>query len=123
VRTGFTLIEMLLVVAIIGLLATVIAVKTTGQMDKTRRQTTWLQAANIKTAITQFDLEVGRLPVSLDELVVEGDKDWPGPFLDSEEVPTDAWGNDFRMESKGKRIRVVSPGPDGQFDTGDDLWK
>ena len=52
-----------------------------------------------------------------------GDDKWPGPFLESEEVPNDAWGNEFRYETVNKRIRVTSPGKDGQFGTGDDHWK
>lgn len=122
-RRGFTLIEVLLVVAILGILATIVAVKTIGQTDKAKRQAAWTQATSIKTAIAQFEMEVGRLPKDLQELVFEGDANWPGPFLDSEEVPKDPWGNDFTMEIAGKRIRVTSPGPDGQLGTEDDLWK
>jgi len=121
--SGFTLIEILLVVAILGVLAAIVAVRTIGATDKARRQATWTQAANIKTAIAQFEMELGRLPKNLKELVVEGDENWPGPFLDSEEVPRDAWGNEFQMEVRGKRLRVTSPGPDGQLGTDDDLWK
>lgn len=120
---GFTLVEVLLVVAILGILAAIVAIKTIGQAEKARRQTTWTQADTLKTAIAQFEMEVGRLPNDLNELVFQGDDKWPGPFLDSPEVPKDAWGNDFRMEHKGKLLQVTSPGPDGQFGTADDLWK
>jgi hypothetical protein len=78
---------------------------------------------NLKTAISQFEMEVGRLPTDLHELVVKGDDKWPGPFLDSDEVPKDGWGNEFKYEFKDKLIRITSPGPDGQPGTGDDLWK
>ena len=114
-RQSFTLIEVLLVVAILGILAAIVAVKTIGHTGKAKRQATWLQAANIKTSISQFEMAIGRLPKDLGELVVEGDESWPGPFLDSEEVPRDTWGNEFVMQVKGKRLRVTSPGPDGQL--------
>jgi general secretion pathway protein G len=120
---GFTLIELLMVVAILGILATIAMVNLTGQGEKARRQATWTQATTLKLAISQFELEVGRFPKDLDELVYQGDENWPGPFLDSETVPKDAWGHDFKMENKGKLIRVTSPGPDGQFGNDDDLWK
>lgn len=77
--------------------------------------------SRIKTAIQTFELEIGRLPTSMEELVKTGDADWPGPFLEDEEVPKDGWGNEFRFKMKNKRIKVMSAGPDGQFDTEDDI--
>jgi len=122
-RRAFTLIEILVVVAILGILATLVAVRTTGHTENARRQATWAQATTIKLAVSQFEMEVGRTPKNLDELVYQGDENWPGPFLDSETVPKDSWGNDFKMEIKGKLLRVSSAGPDGQFGTEDDLWR
>ena len=120
---GFTLIEILLVVAILGILVTIAAVKTTGHMDNTRRQATWITIRNIKLAIAQFEMAVGRLPKDLEELLIEGDDDWPGPFWEEEKLPKDGWGNDLHYEIKKKRVRVTSPGADGQLGTDDDLWK
>jgi general secretion pathway protein G len=122
-RSAFTLIEVLLVVAILGILTSIVAVKTIGQTDNTKKQAAWTQISVFKTAIAQFDMEVGRLPKDLAELVYEGDSNWPGPFLDSEELPNDPWGQPYRYELRGKRIRITSGGPDGQLGTTDDLWK
>jgi general secretion pathway protein G len=122
-RNGFTLIELLLVVGILGVLAAIVVTKTAGQAEKAKRQATWAQADLLKTAIAQFEMDVGRWPTDLKELVVEGDEKWPGPFLDSPEVPKDGWGNEYHFELRGKFVRVTSPGPDGKLGTEDDLWK
>ena len=122
-RSGFTLIEMLLVVGIIGILATIVAATTYGYLEKAKRQTAWSQISVFKGAISQFEMEVGRLPKDLQELVYEGDENWPGPFLDADTVPKDPWGSSYIMENTGKRIRIRSAGPDMQPETDDDLWK
>jgi general secretion pathway protein G len=120
---GFTLIEVLVVVMILGILATIVAVKTSGYGERTRIETTRATIENIKTAISAFEMAVGRWPENLNELVIEGDEKWPGPFLDTEEVPKDAWGNNFKYEILGKRVKITSAAKDGQFGTADDLWK
>jgi general secretion pathway protein G len=120
---GFTLIEILLVVTIIGVLAAIVALKSTGQGEKAKRQAAWAQIETIKLAIAQFELDVGRLPENVHELVIQGDANWPGPFLDTEKDPEDPWGSPFTMEPKGKLVRVTSAGPDKQLGSADDLWK
>ena len=121
--TGFTLIEVMAVVVIIGILATVAVVHMTGATEDTRREATRVSIMALRTAVLQYEVKVGEFPESLDQLVVEGDDDWPGPFLDEEEVPKDGWGNDFHYEILGKRYRITSAARDGQFGTEDDIWK
>jgi len=120
---GFTLMEMLIVVVIIGMLAAVVTTNVRGQMARVRVETTTAQAAELKTAIKSFELALGRLPKHLDELVAVGGPSWPGPFLDEEKVPKDAWGGEFRFGMEKKRLRVTSAGPDERFGTGDDIVK
>ena len=78
--------------------------------------------ATLRSAIVVYELKLGIPPATLEELVRVGDADWPGPFLDTDSVPRDAWGREFTYEIKNKRPRVTSAGPDGEFDTADDLW-
>ena len=120
---GFTLVEILAVIVILGILTTIATVSLPNYTDRSRNRATRVTIQAVRTAITAFELELSRYPASLDELIAEGDADWPGPFLDSEAVPTDAWGNEMQFELRGKRVRVTSAGRDGQFGTDDDLWK
>jgi general secretion pathway protein G len=120
-RPGFTLIEILVVVIIIALLATVATVKIGDHITKTKIATTELNIKVLKTAVRLYEMQLGKYPASLDELVIEGDKDWPGPFIEEEELPKDGWENDFHYEIKGKRVRITSAGPDGKMGTDDDI--
>ncbi len=120
---GFTLIEILAVIVILGILTTVVAVNVSNYTDKTRVRTTRLTIDNVRTAIITFEMELARYPTSLEELILEGDEDWPGPFLDVETIPRDGWGNELTYEIRNKRVRVTSAGRDGEFGTDDDLWK
>jgi len=120
---GFTLIEILAVIVILGILTTVVAINVPNYTDKTRVRTTRLSIDNVRTAIITFEMELARYPTSLEELIIEGDDDWPGPFLDVETIPRDGWGNELTYEIRNKRVRVTSAGRDGEFGTDDDLWK
>ena len=120
---GFTLIEILAVIVILGILTTVVAVNVSNYTDKTRVRTTRLTIDIVRTAIITFEMELARYPTSLEELILEGDEDWPGPFLDVETIPRDGWGNELTYEIRNKRVRVTSAGRDGEFGTDDDLWK
>ena len=122
-QDGFTLVEIMIVVIIIGILSAVAIGHFAGQTEKARWEATRLTIQSIRGAIDRYEMELGDYPDSLEKLVIEGDENWPGPFLPDEEVPKDAWGNDLKYEITGKRYRVTSPGKDGQLGTKDDLWK
>lgn len=122
-KAGFTLVEILVVVLIIGILATIAATKMTGHGEKARIVATRATIDSVRLAIDRYELELGKYPADLHELIIEGDEKWPGPFLDQEDDPKDAWGNLLAYEIRGKRVRVTSAGPDGQMATADDIWK
>lgn len=102
---------------------TSVSVNVIKHLKKAKIGTTRANIQAIKTGIKTFELDVGRRPTTLQELVKEGDENWPGPFLDAEEIPKDGWNNDFRYSLKGKRFEIRSAGPDESFDTEDDITK
>lgn len=115
---GFTLVEMLLVVAIIGILATVVVVSFRGHGGRAKIQSTRASIQNIATAIDAYEIEKGQLPASLEELTQPAED--RAPLL--QRVPVDAWGNKFQYQTKGSyEYEIRSAGPDGQFGSSDDL--
>lgn len=117
-RAGFTLIEVMLVVIIIGILATVVVTRFTGHGEKARINATHLSIKNICTAVDAYEMDVGRFPDSLADLTKATEE--RGAFLSS--VPVDAWGTTFQYKKTGKfSYEVRSAGPDTQLGNDDDL--
>jgi len=115
-ESGFTLIEVLLVVAILGILATVVVVNFSGKGKAARREATRASIAAICTAIDMYEVDMGQFPRSLDSLMRNpgvGDN-WNGPYLRGGKVPQDAWGQEFGYTQDGKTYRVTSRGPPGE---------
>ena len=105
---GFSLIELMVVITIIGLLSGIVGVNVMRYMKRANIQTTKTQIIAIESSIKQFLMETRRMPESLDELI--GDDG----LLDTDELPQDAWGNEFVYEPQGSRdFILVSLGADG----------
>ena len=119
-RAGFSLIEIMVVVIIIGLLAAIAAPRLSGHSLHAEIRQTEANIDTIMMAIGLYEIAHGKYPSALEELVVDKPNE-PGPFLEDEQVPTDAWGQNFKYYMKGKRAKVRSAGPDKIFDTEDDL--
>ncbi len=113
-RRAFTLLEMMLVVVIIGVLATVAVVAVGGRSKTAKVGATKASMKTIDSAIEQFHLEKNRYPSSLQELSPS--------YLKN--VAKDAWKRDFQYAApapSGKAYDVISFGEDGQLGGGDDL--
>lgn len=121
VQGGFTLIEMLLVVAIIGVLAAVVVVTFPGRERKAMIQATRGSIANVCTAIDVYETDTGRYPPSLQSLISsDGAANWSGPYIRG--APADAWGTPLSYTLRGDTdYEVRSAGPDAQMSTGDDI--
>ncbi len=117
---GFTLIEVLLVVAILGILATIAVVGIGGHLEKANITATRGNIDTIRKAIEIYKLNTNKQPGGLQDLTRETE-DLEAPLA---EIPTDAWGNEFQFKKSGKfKYEVRSAGPDGSFGTDDDVWK
>ena len=124
---GFTLIEMLLVVVIIGILASAMAVSLRGRSDEAKIATAKSDiSGSLSLALDLFEQDMGRYPTTeegLNVLVIQGDlQEWRGPYLKTQLKP-DPWGHPYVYEydPETKTYRLSSLGLDGQPGTADDV--
>ena len=121
-RAGFTLIEVLLVVAILGILAGVVVVNFAGRQKGAMIKATRGSIANVCLAVDTYETDTGRFPPSLQSLITnDGAPNWNGPYIKGG-LPSDSWGTAFAYTLRGDNdYEVRSAGPDMQMSTGDDL--
>ena len=118
-RQGFTLIEILVVVAIIGMLGAVAVPAYMNYLADARIATTRSLIANVDVAVKSYNMKHGKYPESL-EVLQEPQEDGGDPWLEGEAV--DPWGNELKYEKQGKkRPKITSAGPDGEEGTEDDI--
>ncbi|MDD4879628.1 MAG: type II secretion system major pseudopilin GspG [Candidatus Omnitrophica bacterium] len=115
-RSGFTFVELLLVVAIIAILGSMVLPRFVGRAEDARRQVAMSDInTSIATALDMYELDNGQYPDKLDDLLVKpGDlKSWNGPYL--KKKPVDPWGRDYvyKPSSDKKDYELVSYGRSG----------
>ena len=121
IQAGFTLVELLVVVFILGLLAALVAPNLLGLGSKQTPKVAKTQIEMLRTALDAFRLDVGRYPNSQEGLQALIDRPsgldrWDGPYLRSDKgVPRDPWQNAFVYRSPGERgtFDLFSYGEDG----------
>ena len=99
-EAGYSLLEILVVLAIIGTLITLVAPRLLGNVDKSKVIAAQAQVRNLRLALDSFNLDMGRYPTKSEGLLVlvnepnDNGDNWFGPYLEGG-VPSDPWQNDF----------------------------
>ena len=107
--SGFTLIEIMIVMVIIAMLAALVGPRVMGSLSSSKVKATKIQIETLANAIDAFHLDTGRYPTQaegLDVLITNPAttpiKNWRGPYLKKNKIPTDEWNNPLRYEIPSK---------------------
>ena len=128
-RQGFSLLEILVVLAIIALIAAVVGPRLFAQLDRSKTTAARIQAKAIKGALETMRIDIGRLPSQQEglNLLIQADATtvpgWQGPYMDA--LPSDPWGRPYVYMppadagaagglTGGGAASVLSYGADGQ---------
>lgn len=129
-QRGFTLLEIMVVIVILGLLASFVIPNLMGNKDKADRQKALSDIVALENALDMYRLDNGRYPTEeqgLEALVTKPDtlptlRNYPeGGYV--RRLPQDPWGNHYRLINPGKvnKIDIISMGNDGELGTEDDI--
>ena len=129
-QRGFTLLEIMVVIVILGILASIVVPNLMGNKEKADRQKAVTDIVALENALDMYKLDNSRYPTTeqgLEALVTKpsGDPE-PRNYRDGgyiKRLPKDPWGNDYQLMSPGEhgKIDVFSMGLDGEAGTDDDI--
>lgn len=119
-KKGLTLVEVLIVLAIIGIMAVVVVPGFIGYMRKAKYTATEQTLRTTKTEVMRYESDAGMYPASLEDLVEKPEdvpsRKWHGPYFGSGKVPKDGWGHEleYQRTQGGKHpFELFSWGPEG----------
>lgn len=125
-QAGFTLLEIIIVLGILGTLMAVLIGGLGSGGTQAKKKETAVKVNNIQASLLKYQAEIGRFPSTAEGVEAllnnpgAGAK-WSGPYIGAEDDVKDAWGNKFEYELTAKGSKLVSWGPDGQSGTEDDM--
>ncbi len=118
---GFTLVEMLVVITIIGLIMALVGPRVLNYLSESKVKTARIQIESFSSALDLFYLDNGRYPTSSEGLpaLVQRPANslaWNGPYLKTTSVPADPWGRPYKYRSPGDHApyEISSAGPGGE---------
>src|SRR5437879_1580198 len=118
-QRAFTLVELLLVLVILGILAAIVIPKFAGRTEQAKEKAAVTQISNFRTALDAFEVDNGYYPKALTDLIAQprDAQNWHGPYLQSDVIPKDPWGNDYTYKCPGSHnptsYDLSSSGPPG----------
>ena len=117
---GFTLVELLVVLAILTLLAGLVGPRVLGQLGGAKVKSAAVQIADIDKALELFKLDVGRFPTNEEGLGALNSRPatatgWSGPYMKGSAIPADPWGHPYHYANPGPAgaVEILSLGADG----------
>lgn len=116
---GFSLIELLIVMIILGLIASLVGPRLFGKLGTAKQKTAKTQIEMLMAALDGYRLDLGRYPSEQEGLAAlmqnPGNEKWEGPYL-KKDLPGDPWGNPYRYQNPGQHgeIDIFSYGADGK---------
>ena len=116
-QSGMSLLEIIIVIVLIGAVLTVVGSRVLGGADRGKVGIAKTQVNTLAMKVENFQLDTGRLPAALDDLVTApaGASGWLGPYAKASEL-TDPWGNPLQLRAPGEHgaFEVISLGRDGR---------
>ena len=118
-RAGFSMIELMIGITIMGILMGLVGTNVVGYLKKAKVRSTKLNLVTLQKAIDDYHMDTNLYPEKVRDLVKKPTdmKKWEGPYLKKEEAPVDAWGEPFkyqRLENGKKPYELSSYGPAGR---------
>lgn len=94
---GFSLIELLIVITIMGLLASIVAPEMFGKVEQSKVKTAQSQMKMLSTSLDAYRLDLGEYPTNLNELTASQQQGWMGPYL-ADDAPLDPWNVPYQYK-------------------------
>ncbi|MES2746245.1 MAG: type II secretion system protein GspG [Bdellovibrionota bacterium] len=126
-QAGMTIIEILIVIALIGTIMTIVISNTMKHFEDSKIDLTKIAQTNLKSALALYKVNVNQFPGTepgLRALLTkpENAKGWRGPYVESKDNLNDAWGEEMTYERVAANVyKIISAGPDNVVGTDDDI--